>query len=110
MTSVSGADVVIYRRDLYSVAGMAPVAAIANADSKDRGITRSPGVRGGDACIQGTRLPVWILYRAKLAGASDAKLLEMYPFITIAELRNAWRYAQNHTSEIQTTINKNDVW
>jgi len=30
-----------------------------------RGITKTPGVCGGDACVEGTRIPVWVLVQAR---------------------------------------------
>ena len=69
-----------------------------------------PGVCGGKPCIRGTRLPVWVLYQAKLAGTSDAELLESYPFITANDLMNAWGYIEDHMAEIQKVIDQNRMW
>jgi uncharacterized protein (DUF433 family) len=75
-----------------------------------RGITRTPGVCGGDSCIKGTRLPVWVLLQARSAGVPDAELLERYPYITLTDLKNVWRYAQDHMAELEDTISKNSMW
>jgi uncharacterized protein (DUF433 family) len=69
-----------------------------------------PGVCGGKPCIRGTRLPVWVLYQAKLAGTSDAELLESYPFITTKDLKDAWRYVEDHMLEVKKTIDDNNMW
>ena len=40
-----------------------------------RGIEKTPGVCGGDACITGTRIPIWVLVNARNLGISEAQLL-----------------------------------
>ena len=42
-------------------------------------ITKKEGVCGGDACVEGTRIPVWTLVEFRKAGAEDAYLLEWVP-------------------------------
>lgn len=74
------------------------------------GISCTPGVCGGSPCIVGTRIPVWVLQRARLAGASDDALLEAYPSITNADLKNTWLYVQSHECEVQLAIRENDAW
>ncbi|MGH2416394.1 MAG: DUF433 domain-containing protein, partial [Microcystaceae cyanobacterium] len=54
------------------------------------GITKTPGVCGGDACISETRIPVWILVNARRLGISEAQLLDDYPTLQAADLVNAW--------------------
>jgi uncharacterized protein (DUF433 family) len=76
----------------------------------ERGIARVSGVCGGEPCIEGTRLPVWVLYQAQLAGVPDAELLESYPFITPRDLKNAWRYVRDHKEEMQTVLRENNMW
>ena len=71
-------------------------------------ITKTRGVCGGAACIKNLRMPVWVLYQARLAGVSDKELLERYPFLTQAELRDAWRYAEDHPREIARKMREND--
>jgi uncharacterized protein (DUF433 family) len=47
-----------------------------------RGIEKTPGVCGGDACISGTRIPVWVLVNARNLGISEAQLLKDYPTLS----------------------------
>lgn len=42
------------------------------------GIDTDPAVCGGEACIARTRVPVWLLARARQLGASEASLLAAY--------------------------------
>jgi uncharacterized protein (DUF433 family) len=43
------------------------------------GIDTDPAVCGGEACIARTRIPVWVLVRARQLGGSEASLLAAYP-------------------------------
>jgi uncharacterized protein (DUF433 family) len=72
------------------------------------GITSSPGVCGGKACIKGTRIPVWVLERARQLGATDVQLLEMYPELGREDLRNAWRYVDSYKEEVERQIRENE--
>ena len=44
---------------------------IHNLTNSWTGIIKKPGVVGGDACIAGTRIPVWDLVEYRRMGASD---------------------------------------
>ncbi|MBD1926998.1 DUF433 domain-containing protein [Trichocoleus sp. FACHB-90] len=72
------------------------------------GITKTPGVMGGDACISKTRLPVWLFVSLRRQGASDAQLLKFYPHISAADLVNVWAYADAHPEEIETALREQD--
>ena len=58
------------------------------------GITKTPGVVGGDACIRNMRIPVWSLVEYRQMGANNDKIIEAYPQLTAADLDNAWAYAE----------------
>lgn len=73
-----------------------------------RGITKTPGVCGGDACIAGTRIPVWVLVNARNLGISESQLLYDYPTLNAADLANAWVYAEANSQEIQSAIRDNE--
>lgn len=62
-------------------------------------IAKEPDVCGGDACIAGTRIPVWCLV---------AVLKQAYPQLSIDELRSVFVYAADHEAEIEGCINAND--
>ncbi len=72
------------------------------------GITKIPGIHGGDACIQGHRIPVWVLVGFRNLGFSDAKVLESYPSITQTDLNAAWRYYDANSEEIDDRIRENE--
>ena len=65
------------------------------------------GVCGGDACIRGTRVPVWGLQAARQNGTADRDILQMYPFLSQADLDAAWVFVSNHEDEIQAQIRAN---
>jgi len=67
-------------------------------------ITRTPGVCGGDACIRGRRITVWLLVEARRLGSSDEELLQDYSDLNRADLDAAWKYAAEHPIEIERSI------
>ncbi|KAB8329884.1 DUF433 domain-containing protein [Scytonema tolypothrichoides VB-61278] len=73
-----------------------------------RGIEKTPGVCGGDACISGTRIPIWVLVNARNLGVSEAQLLKDYPTLSATDLANAWVYATVYPEEITTAIRENE--
>jgi len=77
------------------------------ATSTDR-ITKTPGVGGGDACIQGHRIPVWVLVGYRRLGRTDADLLQAYPSVQQADLDAAWQYAAAHPAEIDRALQENE--
>ncbi len=74
-----------------------------------KGISKTPGVCGGEACIAGTRIAVWILVEARRLGISEAQLLQDYPHISAGDLVNAWAYADAYPQEIVAVIHANEV-
>jgi uncharacterized protein (DUF433 family) len=54
------------------------------------GIDSTPGVCGGEPCIVRTRIPVWMLVRARQLGTNEADLLRSYPTLRAEDLANAW--------------------
>ncbi len=73
-----------------------------------KGISKTPGICGGEACIAGTRIAVWLLVEAQQLGISEAQLLQDYPHITAADLVNAWAYADAHFEEIKRVVQMNN--
>jgi uncharacterized protein (DUF433 family) len=73
-----------------------------------RGISKTPGVMGGAACIRDTRIPVWLLVSYRRMGLSEAKLLDNYPDLTATDLTNAWSYSEAQTAEIDRAIAQQD--
>jgi uncharacterized protein (DUF433 family) len=78
-------------------------------DSKWRGITKTANICGGDACIAGTRIPVWVLVGYRQQGTSDSDLLAAYATLSAIDLANAWVYAETHPDEIAAALQDNEA-
>jgi uncharacterized protein (DUF433 family) len=74
-----------------------------------RGIEKTVGVCGGDACIASTRIPVWVLVNARKIGISEVQLLQDYPALSAMDLANAWFYAAMYPEEIALAIQENEA-
>ncbi len=72
------------------------------------GIEATAGVCGGDACVAGTRIPVWLLERYRQLGVGNTELLASYPTLRETDLVNAWSYARSHRTEIDEQIRSNE--
>ena len=71
-------------------------------------IESTPGICGGDPCIAGTRIPVWLLVRARQLGSTKADLLTAYPILRSEDLSNAWAFYRLHRQEIDWQIQENE--
>ena len=65
------------------------------------GIEKYPG---SDAYIEGTDIAVWQLVNYRRHGACDDDLLNLFPNLSITDLRNAWAYANANALEIDVAI------
>ena len=81
---------------------------LAGASPELPGIERTDGVCGGDACLLRTRIPVWVLVRARQLGSSESDLLNAYPSLRTEDLGNAWAYYEGHQEEIDRLVEKNE--
>ena len=81
---------------------------LAGGGSDLPGVERNHGVCGGEACVLRTRIPVWVLVRARQLGASESDLLEAYPSLRSEDLGNAWAYYDAYRYEIDCLVDVND--
>ncbi len=72
------------------------------------GIESRPGVCGGEPCIVRTRIPVWVLERARQLGSSEVDILRAYPRLRAEDLANAWGFVRSHRDEIERQIRENE--
>ncbi|NEP85530.1 MAG: DUF433 domain-containing protein [Okeania sp. SIO2C2] len=72
------------------------------------GIEKIDDVCGGNACIAGTHIPVWVLVNARRLGVSESELLQDYPSLQASSLVNAWAYAEVYSQEIELAIRENE--
>jgi len=73
------------------------------------GIESNPHVCGGEPCIVRTRIPVWLLVRARQLGTNEADLLRCYPTLRAEDLANAWAFYRAHKAEIEKQIRQNEA-
>jgi len=73
------------------------------------GIENMPGVCGGDAVVVRTRIPVWLLEKARREGLREVEILGAYPSLRAEDLANAWAYVRSHRAEIDAQILDNDA-
>jgi uncharacterized protein (DUF433 family) len=72
------------------------------------GIESTASVCGGEPCIAGSRIPVWLLERGRQLGSTEADLLRAYPTLRAQDLVNAWAYVETHPEEIEQQIRDNE--
>jgi len=72
------------------------------------GIESRLGVCGGEACIVRTRIPVWVLERARSLGVTEADMLRSYPTLRAEDLAHAWGYVRAHRDEIERHMRENE--
>jgi uncharacterized protein (DUF433 family) len=72
-------------------------------------ISKTRDICGGDACIRGHRIPVWVLVGYRRLGASTADLLRNYPSLSMADLEAGWEYAAANAEEIDRAILENEA-
>lgn len=73
------------------------------------GIEMNPKVNGGEPCIVRTRIPVWLIIRARQLGTSDGDLLKNYPTLRAEDISNAAAYYFFHRDEIEQQIQENEA-
>jgi len=71
------------------------------------GIESQPNICGGEPCIVRTRIPVWVLVRAREMGVNEADLLRSYPTLRAEDLTTAWAYFRADRDEIAQQIREN---
>lgn len=73
------------------------------------GIESDPDVSGGEPRLVRTRIPVWLLVRARQLGTSEADILHAYPALGAEDLTNAWAYYRVFRDEIDQQIAANEA-
>lgn len=61
---------------------------------------KTPNVRGGDARIRNTRIPVWLLVSFRKGVVTDNRPLGFYPQLTAPGLAVAWWHYAEKRPEI----------
>ena len=64
--------------------------------------------QGSDACVNGTRIPVWVLDNCRRLGMPNAQILSTYPSLSPPDLEAAWDYVAANREEIEQVIRENE--
>jgi len=84
--------------------------ATANARVSYPHVTKAPGVCGGKACIDGTRIRVYNVVFLHKEGAADEKIREAYPDLTPAQIHAALAYYYDNRDEIDADLAADEGW
>jgi uncharacterized protein (DUF433 family) len=74
-----------------------------NSPEWDR-LTLNPLIMGGKPCIRGTRVTVGTLVGLVASGVSTPEILNLYPYITAADIHAALAYAAWRTEEREVPL------
>lgn len=67
-------------------------------------ISIDPEVMGGRPCIKGTRVTVATIVGLLASGASEERLLELYPYVTVEDVRQSLAYAALRVGEHEVVV------
>lgn len=73
-------------------------------------IVKNRWVRGGSACVAGTRIAVWVIEAYRRAGFGQRDMLRMWPSLSAADLSAARTYAIQNRDEIEEELSANDAF
>ena len=71
-------------------------------------ITKQPGVRGGKACIDDTRISVADVVVLVKQGLSDQQIVERYPSLNLAQVHAAISYYHENRDELEADLAEDD--
>lgn len=69
-------------------------------------ITLDPAVMGGKPCIRGLRVTVGTVVGLLAAGRSTAQILDDYPYLEEADIREALAYAAWRVEEVEYPLSQ----
>lgn len=72
-------------------------------------VTKTPGVRGGKACIDDTRVAVADIVQLLRQGQSPRQMLEVYPRLSLAQVHSALSYYYDHHEEIDAIFEADEA-
>lgn len=71
-------------------------------------ITKQPGVRGGKACIDSTRIAVVDVVAVLKTGKPVEQILVAYPDLSLAQTHAALAYYYDHQKEVEAELAEDD--
>jgi len=73
-------------------------------------IVSTPGVRGGKARVEGTRICVLDVVYFHKASKTPEEICGAYPELTLAQVYSALSYYYDHTDEIEASMARDVAW
>ena len=73
-------------------------------------IVKNPGVRGGKARIEGSRICVLDIAYAHKAGLTPEQIQVEYPDLNLAQVHAALSYFYSNTEEIEAQMQRDQEW
>lgn len=73
-------------------------------------VAKTPGVCGGRARIEGTRIRVYNIAFMHNNGDTDTKIREAYPDLSGAQIHAAIAYYYDNREEIDAELAEDDTW
>ncbi len=67
-------------------------------------VTKTPGVCGGKACIDDTRIRVNNVVWLHKEGLAPGQILEHYPDLSLAQVHSALAYYYDHVEEVEAEL------
>ncbi len=71
-------------------------------------ITKQPGVRGGKACVDATRIAVVDVVALVKQGLADQRIVERYPSLNLAQVHAAISYYYDNRNELDADLAEDD--
>jgi uncharacterized protein (DUF433 family) len=71
-------------------------------------ITKQPGVRGGKACVDDTRIAVVDVVALVKQGLADQRIVERYPSLNLAQVHAAISYYYDNRNELDADLAEDD--
>ena len=69
-------------------------------------ITFDPQIMGGKPCIRGTRVTVGAIVGLVASGCTTEDILNDYPYLTAADIKEALSYAAWRSEEIEIPLDR----
>ena len=73
-------------------------------------VTQDPDVRGGQPCLDHTRLRVATVVYLHKQGKSPEDIVETYDYLSLAQVHGALVYYYDHPREIEAALAAEDGW
>jgi uncharacterized protein (DUF433 family) len=70
-------------------------------------VEKRAGVCGGRAVVEGTRIPVWLIFQCYRGGQTPEEIHAAHPHVSLSQIHGAVAYAFDHLAEIENDLKSN---